>query len=331
MMSRVWALALCLALTTASAEAYLKLGLTINGRSVLLRWTTTPVRYFVSDSGAGGVSAGTLDTTLSRAFATWEGVDTSAIRFSRVGFTSAAPVGGDGVSVIGFVDHPEFDRVLGVTSYTLDGVSGELLEADIALNASIDWSTASGGQVGRYDLESVALHEIGHLGGLGHSALGETSLMPGGGRRVLASGAVMFPIAFTPGNIDGRSLRADDVAGISDLYPDNNFRSRTGSVSGRVTKNGRGVFGAHVVAFHLQSEALIGNFTLGDDGSFVIAGIPPGPSILRVEPLDDGDLESFFATPSRVDLDFLVSYGSQVMVVPEGGNAASEAIAVRPK
>ena len=54
-----------------------------------------------------------------------------------------------------------------------------------------------------------------------------------GGRRVIASEAVMFPIAFPAGNVSARTLRADDIAGISELYPDAGF-TQLGSVSGRV-------------------------------------------------------------------------------------------------
>ncbi len=71
--------------------------------------------------------------------------------------------------------------------------------------------------------------------GLGHSALGETELRDGG-RRVLAAEAVMFPVAFSAGSITGRTLRADDIAGISDIYPPNIYKRERGSISGRVTK-----------------------------------------------------------------------------------------------
>ena len=103
-----------------------------------------------------------------------------------------------------------------------------------------------------------------------------------------------------------------------------------GSIQGRVTKSGRAVYGAHVVAFHLDSGALVGGFALGDDGNFVIGGLSPGPYILRVEPLDDADVESFFA-PARVDIDFGVTFAPKVVVVQAAGSTAPLAIEVRPR
>ena len=37
----------------------------------------------------------------------------------------------------------------------------------------------------------------------------------------------MFPIAFAAGSIAARTLKADDIAGISDLYPDGDFATPT--------------------------------------------------------------------------------------------------------
>ncbi len=317
-------------LATIPTSAYLKFGYTIAGRSVVLRWADgQPVSYMVGARGAGGVSATEFRDAVARAFATWEAVPSSTIAFRQIGVTDRQASDNDGVTLLAFADRPELDRTLGATSYTIDVITGTLLEADVFFNAAFPWSVAPGGEAGRFDLESIATHEIGHLNGLGHSALGETETV-GTGRRVLSAGAVMFPIAFAPGNLDGRRLQPDDVAGISDVYPEQSFRKDTGSVSGRVTKGGLGVFGAHVVAMHLRTGALIGGFTLDDTGAFVLAGIEPGPVVLRVEPLDDGDVESFIDVP-RVDVDFRVSFAPRTVFVPTGGNVPDVRIEVPGK
>ncbi len=86
-------------------------------------------------------------------------------------------------------------------------------------------------------------------------------MRPDGGRRVLGSGAVMFPISLGRGVVADRILQPDDIAGVSDLYPDAGFRADTGIVAGRVRLNGVAVKGAHVVAFNPRTGSLIGNFS----------------------------------------------------------------------
>jgi hypothetical protein len=146
---------------------------------------------------------------------------------------------------------------------------------------------------------------------------------------VIASGAVMFPVAFTAGSTAERVLQADDKAGISELYPSATFETTTSSINGRITKNGAGVFGAHVVAIHLQSGSVIGGFALNEQGEYVIAGLPPGAYLVRVEPVDDASVESFFSVP--IDIDFSVAYGSRVVIAPSGGGADPLDLTVRPK
>ena len=320
-------IALCLIGSTPGL-AFLPLGISFGGNVMLLRWDHLPVRYFVTNRSAGSVDPAAFQDAVGRAFDTWTAVPTASTSYVFGGYTDALPGEDDGLTTLGFADRPDLDRVLASTSFLVDVSTGAILESDIFFNSVFDWSTSATGQAGRYDLQTVALHEIGHLNGLGHSALGETEVT-GSGRRVIASGAVMFPIAFGAGTTFNRALHEDDVAGLSTLYPEGGFNDDTGSLSGHVTKNGRGVFGAHVVAFNPSTGAMISAFSLNDEGRFAILGLPPGPYVVRVEPLDDADADSF--VDGALDVDFRIAYYRRLVAVPAGGDSGAIEIAVAPK
>ena len=293
-----------------------------------LQWETPRVRWFATERGATGVSATDFQASLIRAFATWEAVPTATIAFEFVGFTSAQPHEDDGLSVFGFLDQPEMERVLGATTFVVDILTGEIVESDVFFNSAFAWSTT--GASDRFDLQSVAVHEIGHFVGLGHSAIGETELRPDGSRRVLASAAVMFPISLGRGSTGDRELQPDDIAGVSDLYPDRDFRAATGGVRGRVRRGNRAALGAHVVAFNIKTGTLTGGFAIGDEGEFQIRGLSPGAYVIRVEPLDDADVDSFFSGHG-IDVDFQVTFHPRLLVAPAGGVGESVDVVVRPK
>lgn len=315
----------------APAHAYLKFGYEVNGQDRTLKWITTPVRYYVSDLGVPGVTAAQFQAAIASAFSRWEAVPTASIRYQFVALTRSLPGEDDGRTTLGFRDEPSLDRVLASTSFLIDEVTGDLVETDIFFNSAFPWSVSANGERGRWDLESIAVHEIGHLSGLGHSAIGETELAASGARRVLYTGATMFPIALGSGDISGRELQPDDIAGISDLYPAGRFNDITGSASGRVTKNGRGIYGAHVVAFNVRTGKMVGNFSLSRSGAFSIAGLEPGPYILRVEPLDDADTDSFFDAVEPTDVNFRVAFSPRLVIVPEGGDSGSVELTVVAK
>jgi hypothetical protein len=91
------------------------------------------------------------------------------------------------------------------------------------------------------------------------------------------------------------------------------------------------VLGAHVVAFNMRTGQLIGGFSLDDDGRFVIGGLEAGPHVLRVEPLDDGDIESFFDLTLNIDTNFSAKFHDRIVVVPRGGGTNNVEIRVEPK
>ena len=102
----------------------------------------------------------------------------------------------------------------------------------------------------------------------------------------------------------------------------------TSSVSGRIVKGGEGVFGAHVVAFDPGNGEMVGNFSLSANGQFSIAGLKPGPHVLRVEPIDDGDTDSFFELSEPTDVNFRTTYYQHLVIVRWGGDCGAIEVAV---
>jgi hypothetical protein len=74
----------------------------------------------------------------------------------------------------------------------------------------------------------------------------------------------------------------------------------------------------------------VGNFALEETGEFVIAGLRPGTHVLRVEPLDDAEIESFFDRPA-LDVEFQPTFYERLVVVPRGGGTQAIEIPVRAR
>lgn len=127
------------------------------------------------------------------------------------------------------------------------------------------------------------VHEFGHTLGLQHS---------------LTGGAMAT--SYARGNSKAIPLAADDIAGISVLYPTAQFRKSTGSISGRVNVNRVGANLASVVALAADGTA-VGALSL-PDGSYRIDGLPPGDYIVYAHPLPPalpGESESAGIVPPR--------------------------------
>jgi len=132
---------------------------------------------------------------------------------------------------------------LGVTWF---GTSNGAREADMALSTRFAWTTEPGGS--GYDVETVFLHENGHVLGLGHSTV---------------SGSVME--AYYAG--EHRDLSLDDERGVTYLYP---AVGAVGSISGIVkTESSTPISGAKVSIANLPISA-----TTAGDGTYSLNGIP---------------------------------------------------------
>jgi Matrixin len=202
--------------------------------------------------------------------------------------------------------------------------AGQILDADIFFRNDGQATFATPGALatpqgqGDYDLESLLVHELGHVFGLEHSGIWR---------------AMMFPFAPPPGQfLSDRAtpqtpdapLADDDRAGLRVLYPDPSDTVHVGSISGRILpanrfslalepfpSNGQsvtGIFGAEVVALDADTGVVVAG-ALGGwscnantpptrfDGSYQIDRLPVGKNYkIYVEPLDGLAQPGDFAT-----------------------------------
>ncbi|KAH6761483.1 hypothetical protein C2S52_018916 [Perilla frutescens var. hirtella] len=127
---------------------------------------------------------------VARAFQKWASV--TRFTFARAQNNQNADL------VIGFHRRDHGD------GYPFDGPNGTLAHAfaptDGRFHYDADEQWSDGAVVNAFDLETVALHEIGHLLGLGHSAV---------------EAAIMYS---SIGTAQIKNLHADDIEGIRTLY-----------------------------------------------------------------------------------------------------------------
>jgi len=213
-------------------------------------------------------------------------VSTSALRLRPGGFTSLMKFNGP-AGVLSFT--PEIaPGVVVVSGYETGPLPKDDSVAFIPITASfitlphdISGLLYSGiwDEIGGSGILDVLVHGIGGAVGLNNSHIqGERT-----------------QLVFT--NMRGR-LSADDIAGISTLYPTDEFQRTTGQMAGWVTDPaGKPVALGAVTAYN--DSVAIGTYT-NPDGTFLIRGLPPGSYRLAIQPLMGGARGEGSSDPNRL-------------------------------
>lgn len=248
-----------------------------------------------------------MNAVMTAAFTTWNASPNAAINITPGGTTTDTTEGFDGKNLICFVcegDFAQHEDTLAVTITTVadrpgedtrhgttSTFAGQIIDSDILFNPSVLFTT--GGSAGR-DLETIAVHEIGHFLGLDHSGVVR---------------AVMFPFA-PEANL--ATLSYDDVAGAFALYPETNLDFPVGTISGKIQfPSGGPVFGAHVYADSNTGAVPLGppirkspvGTVTRPDGTYSIQGVPIDTYTVIAEPLDlpmtNGNIEGYASAFGR--------------------------------
>ncbi len=243
----------------ADARAAARLVYNLQNRPTPIAWPADafPLPFAVSRSAAQGLATG--EALVDGAFEAWEGIEGSRVSFRDTGITDA-PAGRDGRNVV-TVNDSLFDEsgFVAFTTTWFDQATGVLQEADIQVDAA---ATRTGVGLG-----TLVQHEIGHLLGLDHSGV---------------VSAVMFPWV---GPEDSGGLDSDDRIALAQIYPEGAGKMGPPRIRGAVRLPRGGVFGAQVVAVDANGAPVSSTLT-GTDGTFELAGLPPGHYRVYAEPLD---------------------------------------------
>jgi hypothetical protein len=151
----------------------------------------------------GDPTRGAAVTALLDSHGTWTDVPSSSYAFGYGGITNRCPSLVNecpGAQIYDNWNDVGWLKLSGCCTLAVTWFSTSRDEADMGINTRFKWSTGASTPAGHYDLESVLLHENGHVAGLGHSD---------------SANAVMY--AYYSGL--RRDLHQDDIDAISFLYP----------------------------------------------------------------------------------------------------------------
>jgi hypothetical protein len=266
-----------------------------------LRWTSPGnVSISIDPAGSDDISDGSTTTALQLAIGDWNALAGTTVQMVEVP-PASLDWNQNSVHLITFDENnssgffPLSSPTVAITPVYFFS-SGTIDDADVLFNGN-GFAFTTSGVSGRFDIEDVAAHELGHLLGLDHSGF---------------VGSTLYP--YVDANLVlQRSLSHDEEVGMRDAYPAGSM----GRITGTVTRlsGGAGVSGAYVVAVDGQGRTSASVLT-GSSGAFTLPGLDPDTYTVYARPLDlpvsDGNLGSGHGT---IEIDFEPAvYGSTATI-----------------
>ena len=197
------------------------------------------------------------------------------------------------------------------------------------LQQRFPWSVAPSGEPGRYDLEID--RRARNRASQRPRAFGDRRIRGGRGRSPARAGHRGRDVSDRVRRRHHGRPRAAGRRHRRDFRPlsDGEFEEDTGSISGRVTKNGQGCSARTSSPSIPPPARWSGTSRSNELGRFSIAGLTPGLHVVRVEPVDDADVESFFESDPPPIMDFRAAFHDRLVGVPRGGDSGAIEIKVR--
>jgi matrix metalloproteinase-14 (membrane-inserted) len=164
------------------------------------RWNQTPVPYYVNPANLD-LPTNVIAPALKVGADSWALQSAAAFAFTYAGTSTQTTNTNDGINLVLFRNASMGSAI--ATTYSWFTNNSLLIDTDIVFwDGGFQFFTGTTGCSNGFYIEDIATHEFGHALGLGHSEF---------------SNATMYP-STSYCNAANRSLDADDVAGVEQIY-----------------------------------------------------------------------------------------------------------------